>query len=72
MAGRGTDVVRLSKDGRFRIRSMRMASARNGCWNERAYSAERADGRRIGPLNDTFQDALDAVELENDPNWEPS
>lgn len=64
-------VVRSSKCGRFIVRTKRMASGRNGHWNARAYSAERIDGTRIGRLHDTLSDALDAVERENDPNWEP-
>lgn len=64
-------VVRSSRCGRFVIRTKHMASARNGCWTARAYAAERVDGTRIGRLHDTLSDALDAVELKNDPNWEP-
>lgn len=63
---------RLSKCGRFRIVSKRMASGRNGHFNARAYAAERVDGTRIGRLCDTLRDALDLVEYENDPSWEPS
>ncbi len=65
------DAVRTSKCGRYRIVTRRMASARNGFWNAKAYRAERADGRQIGRLQDYLIDALDLVEFDNDPNWEP-
>lgn len=64
------NAVRESKCGRFKVTTRAMASGRNGYWNDRAYLAERADGTRIGRLHDTLTEALDAVEFENDPNWE--
>lgn len=69
----GSRYERLSKCGRFRIVSLFMASGRNGYFNARAYSPERiADGKRLcRDLCDKLEDALDAVEWENDPNWEP-
>ena len=70
--GHGTKLVRESKCGRFRNVSKNMASGRNGYFNARAYEPQRADGTRIGrELQDKLSDALDVVESENDPNWEP-
>lgn len=66
------DAFRVSKCGRYRVVTMRMASGRNGYWNARAYEAQRANGTRIGNLQDSLSDALDACEYENDPSWEPS
>ncbi len=67
------DAVRVSKCGRFRIQTMKMASGRNGYWNARAYELQTPDGKRLGKvLHDQLIDALDAAEYSNDPNWEPS
>jgi len=64
--------VRVSKCERFRVLTREMASGRNGYFTAHAYEAMRADGSRIGAnLYDTLIEALDAVEFENDPNWEP-
>jgi hypothetical protein len=65
------DAVRTSKCGRYRIVTLRMASARNGFWNAKAYRAERAGGKQIGTLQDYLVDALDLVEFDNNPEWEP-
>ena len=68
----GSRKVRVSKCGRFRIVTMAMASGRAGYFNARAYESTLANGKRIGRhLHDTLEGALDAVEWENDPNWEP-
>lgn len=68
---RSLSKIRTSKCGRYRIVTMAMSSS-NGYWNTRAYSAERADGTRIGRHpHDYLEDAMDAVEFDNDPNWEP-
>lgn len=67
--------LRVSKCGRYRVQTMKMASGRNGYWNARAYSAEFAARPdrwiRIGRLCDTLEEALDAVDCKNDPTWEP-
>lgn len=69
---RGGKFIRESKCKRFRIVTRRMASGRNGYFNTPAYDPRRADGTRIGrELCDTLAEALDMVESENDPNWEP-
>jgi hypothetical protein len=63
--------VRVSKCERYRVVTRQMASGRSGYFNARAYEAQRANGSRIGKLQDSLADALDAVEFEHDPNWEP-
>jgi hypothetical protein len=65
--------VRTSKCGRYRIITRAMLSGKGGSFNSKAYEVQRADGSRVvSELQNTLSDALDVVEVDNDPNWEPA
>lgn len=65
-------VVRKSKCGRYQIVTKKYATMRKGSFTNVAYEAQRADGTRIGrDAHDKLSDALDEVEMDHDPNWEP-
>jgi hypothetical protein len=67
------DLVRTSKCGRYKVVTRTMASARNGCWNAREYDPQKADGTRLGGkhMQESFEFALDIIEYDNNPDWEP-
>jgi hypothetical protein len=62
--------VYVSKCGRYTIERMRMASARNGYWNAVGYRLEIVGSTKRPRMYDTFAEAKDAAEWDNDPAWE--
>lgn len=71
--GKYGDVTRTSKCGKYKVVSREMASSGNGCWNAKEFDPQRADGTRIGGKyrQESLAMALDAIEGDNNPDWEP-